>query len=317
MPSLFELLSKTSRTFALAIPLLPEPTRSTTCLSYLLFRIADTLEDAGDWSRAARLEGLAEWKDLLLASNVPDDGYPSSDLAKARATSQRWIDRRATQDEAYAELLDHVPQVLTALAGLDADTQRIVRTHALRTVDGMCETLERADAAGTLSIGDLEGLRKYCYIVAGIVGELLTELFVHDCPALASVKETLVDSQVAFGEGLQLVNILKDEAEDAKEGRFYLPASVPRSAVLDLARADHVQARRYVAALGEGGAPAGFVAFTSLSAELAQATLVRLEQDGPGAKVPRAEVMRMFVRYRLAASEPSAASHSPTAQSGK
>ena len=36
MPSLYELLSRTSRTFALAIPLLPEPTRGATCLSYLI-----------------------------------------------------------------------------------------------------------------------------------------------------------------------------------------------------------------------------------------------------------------------------------------
>ena len=41
------------------------------------------------------------------------------------------------------------------------------------------------------------------------------------------------------------------------------------------------------------------------------------EHDGPGAKVPRAEVMRMFARYRLAASEPSAEAHSEIAHSGK
>ncbi len=40
-----ELLIKTSRTFALSIPLLPEPTRREVTVAYLLFRIADTLED--------------------------------------------------------------------------------------------------------------------------------------------------------------------------------------------------------------------------------------------------------------------------------
>ncbi len=40
-----ELLFKTSRTFALSIPLLPEPTRREVTVAYLLFRIADTLED--------------------------------------------------------------------------------------------------------------------------------------------------------------------------------------------------------------------------------------------------------------------------------
>jgi len=40
------LLQKTSRTFALAIPLLPEPTRTAVGAAYLLFRVADTFEDA-------------------------------------------------------------------------------------------------------------------------------------------------------------------------------------------------------------------------------------------------------------------------------
>ena len=192
-----------------------------------------------------------------------------------------------------------------------------MREHALRTVKGMRETLERGDAGGNVRITSLEDLRAYCYIVAGIVGELLTEIFVHDCPALAAVKETLVDNQVKFGEGLQLVNILKDEAQDAEEGRIYLPGSVVRSDIVELAREDLVGARRYIGALERGGAPPGFSAFTSLSAELAEATLARLQTDGPGAKVPRADVLRMFARYRLAASAPAAADHSAIAQSGK
>jgi farnesyl-diphosphate farnesyltransferase len=307
MPSLYDLLLKTSRTFALAIPLLPEPTRSTTCLAYLLFRVADTLEDAGTWSRVARLDALAEWADLLVAP----------DPVRARSASLRWTANEATHHEGYKELLTALPEVLTELARAEAGTQRIVREHALRTVKGMRETLERGDAGGNVRITSLEDLRAYCYIVAGIVGELLTEIFVHDCPALAGVKETLVDNQVKFGEGLQLVNILKDEAQDAEEGRIYLPGSVVRSDIVELAREDLVGARRYIGALERGGAPPGFSAFTSLSAELAEATLALLQKDGPGAKVPRADVLRMFARYRLAASAPVAADHSAIAQSGK
>jgi farnesyl-diphosphate farnesyltransferase len=306
MPALYELLAKTSRTFALAIPLLPEPTRSTVCLSYLLFRVADTLEDADTWSGASRIEALAEWGELLVAV----------DVARARTVKTRWLAAKATRDESYRELLDDVPYVLGELSRLEPQTQRIVCKHALRTVQGMSATIERADAAGNVRIGNLDELRGYCYIVAGIVGELLTELFVHDAPSLGRVKGTLVENQVAFGEGLQLVNILKDAAQDAREGRVYIPESVPRFEVIELARADLVRARRYIDALREGGAPPGFCAFTGLSAELAEASLVRLEEDGPGAKVSRAEVLRMFARYRLAASE-ALEDHSAIAQSGK
>src|SRR5215831_12026127 len=108
MPALYELLSKTSRTFALAIPLLPEPTQSTVCLSYLLFRVADTLEDAKTWSRAARLEALAEWGELLV----------EFDARRARAAKARWIAAGATRDDGYRELLDQVPDVLNELSHL-------------------------------------------------------------------------------------------------------------------------------------------------------------------------------------------------------
>jgi farnesyl-diphosphate farnesyltransferase len=307
MPALYDLLCKTSRTFALAIPLLPEPTRSTVCLSYLLFRVADTLEDAGTWSRAARLEALAEWIDLLVRS----------DGAKARSVAARWIAAQATADEAYRELLDDVPHVLNELSRLAPQTQRVVREHALRSAQGMRATLGEADVAGNVRLANLEQLRAYCYVVAGIVGELLTELFLLDFPVLEGVRSTLLAHQVAFGEGLQLVNVLKDQAQDAREGRVYLPESTPRAAIIELARADLGEARRYVEALRVGGAHPGVCAFTGLPAELAEASLVRLEQDGPGAKVPRSEVMRMFARYRLAASETVAADHSAIAQSGK
>src|SRR5688572_11639028 len=52
------LLERTSRTFALAIPLLPPKLARSVGAAYLLFRIADTLEDATKWDRERRLRGL-------------------------------------------------------------------------------------------------------------------------------------------------------------------------------------------------------------------------------------------------------------------
>jgi phytoene/squalene synthetase len=48
MVDLADLLQRTSRTFGLAIPRLSEPTRTEVTIAYLLFRIADTLEDAAN-----------------------------------------------------------------------------------------------------------------------------------------------------------------------------------------------------------------------------------------------------------------------------
>src|SRR5258708_12603156 len=65
MADLDDLLEKTSRTFALSIPLLPEPTRREVSVAYLLFRIADTFEDAELWSPKQRKKALADFRELL------------------------------------------------------------------------------------------------------------------------------------------------------------------------------------------------------------------------------------------------------------
>jgi farnesyl-diphosphate farnesyltransferase len=186
------------------------------------------------------------------------------------------------------------------VAQLESGALRIVLNHAHRTTVGMRQVLLSADDAGDVHIESTEHLRSYCYIVAGIVGELLTEVFVNDCPALYGVLPTLVEHQAAFGEGLQLVNILKDESVDRGEGRSYLPVGVTRSELLELARHDIKLATTYIATLQRGGAPGGFVAFCSLSAQLADASLVVLDRDGPGAKVSRLEVMRIFAEVMAA-----------------
>ncbi len=290
MPSTEELLVKTSRTFALAIPLLPEPTQSTTRLAYLLFRIADTLEDAEAWPRAKRMAGLVQFATLLRS--------PTEEAA--RRASAHWLESAPTRHTAYLELLRALPQVLAEVAAVEAGAQRIILRHALRTTEGMVQILAQSDEQGRVRIASLEDLRGYCYVVAGIVGELLTELFLHDAPGLASVGSVLKANERGFGEGLQLVNILKDEKVDAGDGRSYLPAGVPREAVMELAWSDLLQARRHIEALRTGGAPAGFYAFTALSQQLAEATMERLGREGAGAKVPRAEVFEILARVQAA-----------------
>jgi farnesyl-diphosphate farnesyltransferase len=301
MPSTSDLLLKTSRTFALAIPLLPEPTRTTVCLAYLLFRIADTLEDAESWPKERRVQGLIQFCELLRAP----------DLARARQVSQGWLKEGPTRHDAYLELLDAVPQVLAEVGAVSEGARQVMLTHPLRTADGMRRILEAGDAQGRAQIASVKDLQDYCYVVAGIVGELLTDLFLNDAPALKKVAGTLHEHKRAFGEALQLVNILKDEAVDDREGRRYLPAGVDRDQVIDLARSDLIRARTYIEALWSGGGPPGFFAFTALSEQLAQATLDRIEEDGAGAKVSRPQVMSILARVQKASAAARTAGRSP------
>jgi farnesyl-diphosphate farnesyltransferase len=137
-------------------------------------------------------------------------------------------------------------------------------------------------------------------------------VFVDDAPSLAAVKPVLVKNQAAFGEALQLVNILKDQRDDEATGRFYVPAGM-RDEAIALARQDLVRARAYTTALRRGGAPGGFVAFTEFPAALAEATLAQVERNGPGSKVSRALVAELLARAQADA----ASDHSAGAESGK
>jgi len=111
--------------------------------------------------------------------------------------------------------------------------------------------------------------------------------------ALAGHEAPLRARAAAFGEALQLVNILKDSAADAAEGRRFVPARVDRAPVFELARRDLERAAEYVRELQAAGAQRGTVAFTALPLLLATETLARVEQAGPGAKVSRERVQEL------------------------
>lgn len=285
-----QLLIATSRTFALAIPLLPEPTRHEVTLSYLLFRIADTFEDATDWPRERRVEALEQFARLL----------EQPDPEAAAELSRRWAEEVPCEQPAYRDLLAEVPAVLAAFFALSPEAMDLIRVYTARTARGMAGFVARVSPEGELRLTDLADLKDYCYVVAGIVGELLTELFLLENPALAPVAAELRGRSRAFGEGLQLVNILKDSASDVTQGRLYLPEGVDRGQILALARRDLGEASVYVLTLQRAGAERGLVAFNALPIQLAYSTLDRIETAGPGSKLTRPEVFAIVQRLHRA-----------------
>jgi len=290
MPDLDDLLEKTSRTFALSIPLLEEPTRREVTVAYLLFRIADTFEDAAEWPAERRIRALGEFAELL---GDRDDG-------RAGKLVGTWADPPPVLHDGYLELLNETPFVLEAFRKLDDRPRGIVREHTVRTAEGMAGFVERTDESGDLQLRDLDDLKAYTYVVAGIVGEMLTELFMVGSPSLESRAAYLRERAGLFGEALQLVNILKDSAFDLSEGRSYLPRDASRAEVFDLARSDLASAAEYVVALFEAGAHRGMVEFTALPLLLAWASLDRVEEKGAGSKLTRPEVFAIVERMQAA-----------------
>jgi len=296
-----QLLERTSRTFALSIPMLPEPTRSQVTLAYLLFRIADTFEDAASWPKRRRVRALNEFAELV-ESGASGEVDCAALAERAEGAVSSWTGEIRSGDlpsshQGYLELLEATPQVLCRYLELPDEARRIVGHHTVRTARGMAGFVERADDGGRLVLDDEDDLVRYCYVVAGIVGELLTDLFVLGRPALAADADYLETRAATFGEALQLVNILKDADDDAEEGRRFLPPGLEREVVFRRARGDLETASEYVLRLQQaqlaGGAERGLVAFTALPVRLAWATLEKVEKHGPGSKVSRPTVFRL------------------------
>lgn len=261
------LLTQTSRTFALAIPLLGEPLATQVGLAYLLFRIADTFEDAPRWGRDARHEALGRFVEWLDEGGSLPDGHP-------------------TGDEGCARLLARASAVRASLRAEPERAREAITAHVRRTAAGMRDFVARQGDDGSIALRDIEDLRAYCYVVAGIVGEMLTDLFVLALPDLDA--GALAARARTFGEGLQLVNILKDAPADAAEHRSYLPAGIARADVTRLAREDLAVAEEYVALLPPGGVRA----FCDLPVRLAVATLDALDAGQP--KLAREDALRIF-----------------------
>lgn len=281
------LLTATSRTFALTIPLLPEPTRTEFTLAYLVFRVADTLEDATAWSVDEKLEALDHFADLL----------ESPEESRVRALATQWTSRPPVQHAGYLALLKELPLVFRAAATLPPASWSIIARHSVRTTRGMATFVSR-DRTAPVRLRDLDDLRAYCYTVAGIVGEMLTELVLLGRQQLVAVAQDLRSDASAFGEGLQLVNILKDSDADAREGRHFLPRDADRAGISRLAFEGLDAAARYCARLERAGAERGVLASVALPIVLARATLQHVQQLGPGAKLGRAQVVALVARLQ-------------------
>lgn len=74
-----------------------------------------------------------------------------------------------------------------------------------------------ADARPKVRFRRRAELRRYCYRVAGSVGVACLPIFGLDL-------ERGTPYALALGEAFQLINILRDVAEDAQRGRLYIPA---------------------------------------------------------------------------------------------
>ena len=214
------ILQGVSRTFALTIPQLPAPLRDVVGNAYLLCRIADTIEDDPALSAARKQVFSERFVEVVAGREAPE----------RFAGELRALLSHAMLDSEH-DLIANTASVIRITRGFRAP-QRNALERCVRVMSrGMAEFQRSATADG---LDDLPHLDRYCYCVAGVVGEMLTELFCDYSPEIGMRRDELLPLSVSFGQGLQMTNILKDVWDDRRRGACWLPRDVFRSAGFDL-----------------------------------------------------------------------------------
>ncbi len=160
------------------------------------------------------------------------------------------LEQKREQLEALRASLDTAPSDAMSTALHDARTRFGIPRDALAAlVDGGLQDLEQSRYA------TFDDLRRYCEKVAGAVGVACVAVYGSDD----------VERAMTLGIALQLINIMRDVAEDLELGRVYLPQDeLARFGVTELAgdaavpRADGVPGPACTRASRRGPASARF-----------------------------------------------------------
>jgi len=207
-----EMLEGVSRTFALTIPQLPAALCRVVSNAYLLCRIVDTIEDEPALTGARKNYFCQQF---LRTLNVPRNAETFSRQLCASLSSQT--------PPAEHELIRNVPRVVRITRSFSEPQREELQRCVSAMAKGMGQFQLRADMRGLQSLEDLD---QYCYYVAGVVGQMLTNLFCLHSPEIAQNRKALMALAVSFGQGLQMTNILKDVWEDYQRGACWLPRKI-------------------------------------------------------------------------------------------
>jgi len=206
------LLQGVSRTFALTIPQLPSSLATVVGNAYLLCRIADTIEDEPSLSTAQKVQFSQNFIEVV--TGTADVRAFSGALSPLLSSST------SVQEH---ELIANTARVIALTQQFNATQQAALADCVRIMAQGMAAFQQQASLAG---LPNLSEMNRYCYYVAGVVGEMLTRLFCEYSPAIARHETQLQKLAISFGQGLQMTNILKDIWEDRSRDACWLPRDI-------------------------------------------------------------------------------------------
>lgn len=283
------ILGSVSRTFALTIPLLPPVMEKVVGNTYLLCRIVDTIEDAADLSPNSKQTLSQLFLDAVLGK-LPVDAFVEPCLLALK--------NYTNQDE--LDLIIHTPTVLRILHTCSHSDQAAVSRCISIMSNGMSHFHGKQNEAGLKGLKEFE---EYCYVVAGVVGELLTTIFSNHSPEFAKQIKNHEDLAIAFGQALQMTNILKDSPEDKARGVSWKPVNISQTELLCIAYQKLKDSLRYIQLIPKQ--EKGMRQFCFLAFGLAAMTLSRIASKQAISKdefkLSRKNVMAFYGFTKIAA----------------
>lgn len=205
------LLASVSRSFYLTIRALPKPLRHPIRTAYLLARATDTIADTAQVSVDERLRHLLAI-DACISRNADRSLLVQVGIAFGPLQT----------DAAEKMLIAGLPEIFADFDDLEpADRADVVTVLRLITRG---QEKDLTVFRGVKTLPNDKALEEYTYLVAGCVGEFWTRICSRKLRRFSrEPNERMVDWGREFGQGLQLVNILRDVRSDWQNGRCYLP----------------------------------------------------------------------------------------------
>jgi 15-cis-phytoene synthase len=197
-----------AKNFYYSFRVLPVHKRNAMCAVYAFMRRADDISDDETLPIVERRVVMSEWLETWRAARRT--GLSEDPVFIALNDTQK---RFAIPDELLEDL---VRGTIMDLEEKQAGVVTVTETAANRT-----QTLQIYE--------DFEGLYRYCYLVASVVGLVCIRIFGYTDPRAEELAEK---TGVAF----QLTNILRDVSEDAERGRIYLPLQDLQASGVDVRR---------------------------------------------------------------------------------
>jgi farnesyl-diphosphate farnesyltransferase len=211
-----EMLLETSRTFFIPITQLSPILQETVTSAYLCMRAIDEIEDHPKLSISEKVNLLRTISSILQKKSYEED---------LKSVLLRY---NSVLPKVSIQLLDWIRLCPASI------TSNVIEATAK-----MSKGMEKWVSRGW-KINNEKDLDDYTYCVAGLVGELLTELW-------KWFDNTNTDRNlgIAFGRGLQAVNIIRNRSEDLERGVDFFPIGWNTDDMLTYAKRNLVSANEY------------------------------------------------------------------------